>query len=153
MPRTSSRRSSQDGKVSTIRLIYLYLISAITFIVFLIGAVSLVNLGLKVFVFDIEENYYDYNRPMMVCEPYVKAPSAEGEEIDNEKADQAYEECMAKQKAIEEKRESRWISESLARELSIGIAQVLVALPLWLFHWRTIERDRKKRKIRGRASA
>ncbi|MCD6109751.1 hypothetical protein J7J83_03265 [bacterium] len=143
---------STDRKVSIIRLVYLYLISAITFIVFLIGAVALVNLGLKVFVFGITENPYDYNRPMMVCEQYIiKTPPIEGESKTNDDLmNKAYEDCMAKQKQIEDKKNSMWINEQTARELSIGIAQVLVALPLWLFHWSIIERDRKKLKTRGR---
>jgi hypothetical protein len=149
MPRPSSKDSG-DRKVSIIRLIYLYLISAITFIVFLIGAISLVNLGLEVFVFDIDDDYYRYE-PYASCEHLVAAPVVVGEVTGEKDMGQAYKDCMAKQKAIEEKKESRWISESHARDLSIGIAQVLVALPLWLFHWKTIERDRKKRKIRGRA--
>lgn len=137
------------SKISIIRFIYLYLISAITFIVFLVGAVALVNLGLKVFVFDIDEDYYRFEKPMVACEYLVRTPAIEGEEGD-ESINQAYEDCLETQRELEEKRNSRWISEPTARELSIGIAQVLVALPLWLFHWRTIERDRKERKTRGR---
>ncbi len=145
------RKSSDDKKVSIIRLIYLYIISAITFIVFLIGAVSLVNLGLKVFVFDIQEDYYRPESPIMVCERYAPPVKETEEETEyDELQREAYEDCLEKQQKLEEKRESRWISQSVARDLSIGIAQVLVALPLWLFHWKIIERDRKKRLTRGR---
>lgn len=145
MPRPKA--SDKTRKVSIIRFIYLYIISAITFIVFLIGAVSLVNLGLKVFVFDIDEDYYRYNEPYVSCE-YLVVKTPEGEM--DEAAQEAYEDCIDRQEEAEAKRESRWISESHARDLSIGIAQVLVSLPLWIFHWRTIERDRKERKIKKR---
>ncbi|MBD3156747.1 hypothetical protein GF369_02865 [Candidatus Peregrinibacteria bacterium] len=145
------KNHSDDKKVSIIRLVYLYIISAITFIVFLIGAVSLVNLGLKVFIFDIQEDYYRPESPVMVCERYSPIVKETEEETEYDKLQrEAYEECLEKQRKREEEQESRWISQSVARDLSIGIAQVLVALPLWLFHWRIIERDRKKRLTRGR---
>ena len=142
---------SDYKKVSIIRLVYLYIISAITFIVFLIGAVSLVNLGLKVFIFDLQEDYYRPESPIMVCERYAP-PVKEGEteSFNSDLQREAYEDCLEKQQKLEEERESRWISQSVARDLSIGIAQLLVALPLWLFHWKIIEQDRKKRLTRGR---
>lgn len=144
MPKPATTETG-TRKVSIIRFIYLYMISAITFIVFLIGAVGIVNLSLKVFVFDIDDDYYRYDQPYISCDyMMVKSPEGEVSEIDK----QAYDDCIAKQKLADEKQNSRWISESNARDLSIGIAQVLVALPLWLFHWRTIERDRKERKKR-----
>lgn len=143
MPKASPAHDSAR-RVSIIRFIYLYLISAITFIVFLIGAVGIVNLGLKVFVFDIDDDYYRYE-PYVSCEHLAVAPESINEETGEKDLGQAYEDCMAKQKTIEEERDARWISESNARDLSIGIAQVVVALPLWIFHWRRIERDRKER--------
>lgn len=123
---------------SIIRYIYLYLISAITFIIFVIGAVNIVDTGLKEFVFDIDD--YDYARPIPVfmCERHLETE-------DNE----AYENCLLKQKTyeeVEDEKEKPLLSNDAKRRLSIGIAQVLVAFPLWIFHWRRIERDRKEQK-------
>jgi len=135
MPPKNTKRS----KISIIRFIYLYLISAITFIVFIIGAVTLVNQGLKTFVFGVEEYDY-YDRPavpiMIDCSDY------EGEDLDA---------CIKKQEMITEKEEEPTKSiytNEVKRTLSIGIAQVLVAFPLWIFHWRIIERDRKRRRTK-----
>jgi len=136
MPPKSIKRS----KISIIRFIYLYLISAITFIVFLIGAVTIVDQGLKSFVFGVEE--YDYNRPvpiMIDCERYIGLN------------DDSYENCLKKMDLIDEKEEAvkkPAFSNESKRRLSIGIAQVLVAFPLWIFHWGIIERDRKRKLVK-----
>lgn len=125
------------SKNSIIRFIYLYLISAITFIVFLFGAVTIVDQGLKSFVFGVEE--YDYNRPMPVmidCERYVGLD------------DDSYENCLKKMELVEEKEvavKKPAFTNEAKRRLSIGVAQVLVAFPLWIFHWGIIERDRKRK--------
>jgi hypothetical protein len=131
MPPKPSKRS----KISIIRFIYLYLISAITFIVFIIGAVTLVDQGLKTFVFGVEEYDY-YERPI----PVLDCTHLDGEDFDN---------CIKKMEIIETKeeevKEKSNFTNEVKRRLSIGVAQVLVAFPLWLFHWRIIERDRKRK--------
>lgn len=139
MPAKKTKSSFKNKeKVSVTRFIYLYIITAVTFIVFIIGAVTIVDVVLKEFVFDIEGDYPA--RPEMVCERYLQVP---GEEEPNE---EAYEKCIELQKQIKEEREKKLLSNSAARKLSIGIAQVAVGFPLWIFHWRVIERDRKERK-------
>ncbi len=128
--------TEKRNKLSIIRFIYLYLITAITFIVFIIGAVNIVDQSLKSFVFNVEE--YDYTRPVVAaieCERFLESDDEE-----------AYHDCLDKQKqASEQENKSRFTNEAKKR-ISIGIAQVLVALPLWIFHWRIIERDRRERK-------
>jgi hypothetical protein len=139
---------TKSDKSPIIRYIYLYLISAITFIVFIIGAVGLVNIALKTFIFEIEDDYMQYDRPMvmMTCEKYILSPDGE-RFIENLN----YETCVVAQEAkeIDEDEideDNGKISSRTIQDLSIGIAQILVAFPLWLFHWRIIERDRKKKK-------
>lgn len=143
MPPKASSVSDKKDRISIIRFIYLYLITAITFIVFIIGAVTIVDVVLKAYVFNVDEYDYGYDRPVMICEKY--AMGAEGEYVDNPN----YEDCLLKQKASEEtyeKENTGTLSDESARRLSIGIAQVFVAFPLWIFHWRIIERDRKERR-------
>lgn len=135
---------TKSDKSPIIRYIYLYLISAITFIVFIIGAVGLVDIALKTFIFEIEDDYMRYNKPIaVICEKYIPSPD-KTEFIANPN----YETCVAAQEAdeVEEKEDDGKIGPETAKDLSIGIAQILVAFPLWIFHWRIIERDRKKKK-------
>ncbi len=134
MPPKSQKRS----KMSIIRFIYLYLITAITFIVFIIGAVNIVNQAFKSFVFGVEEYDY-YDRPVAVatienCEGYSNTD---------------YDNCLMRQKQAmvnSEVEEKSVFTNEAKRTLSIGIAQVVVGFPLWIFHWGIIERDRKERK-------
>lgn len=135
-----TKKLEKRSKVSIIRFIYLYLITAITFIVFIVGAVNIVNQGFKSFVFGVEEyDYYDRPVVMLDCEMYL-GPDQDAETYTN---------CIEKQKAREtsesEMPTSKFTNEA-KRTLSIGIAQVVVGFPLWIFHWRIIERDRKERK-------
>ncbi len=128
--------TDKRSKLSIIRFIYLYLITAITFIVFIIGAVNIVDQSLKSFVFNVEE--YDYARPVV--------PAIECERFLESDDEQAYRDCLDKQKLTEEPKEKSKFTNQAKRRISVGIAQVLVALPLWIFHWRIIERDRRERK-------
>lgn len=126
------------SKISIVRFIYLYLISAITFIIFVIGAVSIVDQGLKSFVFGVTEYDY-YERPVMVnCDMYLK--------IDDESSKQAYDECLKNQELYVNQQEKSSFTDESKRRLSIGVAQVLVAFPFWLFHWKIIERDRRRKR-------
>ena len=132
------KQNEKRSKISIIRFIYLYLISAITFIVFLFGAVTIVDQGLKSFVFGVEEYDY-YNRPVPVmidCEKYAGLD------------DDSYENCLKRIELVEEKEvpEKSMFTNEAKRRLSIGVAQVLVAFPLWIFHWGIIERDRRRKR-------
>jgi len=100
-----------------IRLIYLYLFSFVGLLVAVIGAVRLVDLALKVYVFEGADRY-----------EYI-APRIEGQEIDRT------EEKMVQERETERQRK---------RELSGSISMILVGVPLYLYHWRTIQRENKK---------
>src|SRR3972149_4606405 len=98
-----------------LRLIYLYLFSAVGLIISVIGAVRLVDLGLKVIVFRGADKY-----------EYYPQPKVEGEVIDEEE-----------QKRIQERETTR----QRQRELSGSIAMLIVGIPLYLYHWRTIQKE------------
>jgi len=125
-------------RISVVRFIYLYMIAAITFITFIIGAVGIVDTVMKNFVFHVED--YSYSQPVMYCEKFTMGK--EGAYIDNPN----YTECITSQEKAEKVQVKKFVSDETARSLSISIAQVLIAFPLWIFHWRIIERDRKEKK-------
>ncbi len=102
-----------------IRFIYLYLFSFVGLLTVVIGSVRLIDLGLKVFVFP-EADRYEYVSPKLPGEP---AP-------ENEQA-------MKEQAAREQTRNRQ-------RELSGAVAMIAVGLPLYLYHWKTIQKEQKK---------
>jgi hypothetical protein len=109
-----------------IRLLYLYLFSAVGLIVTIIGTTRLVDLGLKVFVFKNADSYYTY--------PYQTAPDPEGK-VSSDEA-KKIEAQNAKFNEEETKRQRQ-------RETSGAVAMIVVGLPLYLYHWKTIQKDNK----------
>lgn len=104
----------------SVRLIYLYLFSFVGLLTVVIGSVQLVNLGLKVFVFP-ESDRYDYT-----------APAIPGEKVATQDA-----QLINAQAARDQTRNRQ-------RDLSNSVAMIAVGLPLYLYHWKTIQKENKK---------
>ena len=101
-----------------IRSVYLYTFAAVGLIFLIVGATTLVNVGLKTYVFPLEHyaNYWEDSR----CSYY---------EVDTSE----YEECVITED-----------SDARKRDLAIGVANFVVGTPLWLYHWGTIQRRKKE---------
>ena len=97
-----------------IRLIYLYLFSFVGLVVTVVGSIRLVELALKVMVFQGADRFEYYSPPL-----------AEDEDA---------------QKKIQEGETER----QRQRELSGAIAMIAVGAPLYLYHWKTIQKENKK---------
>ena len=48
-------------------------------------------------------------------------------------------------KALKEQNQ-RFNDENFNREISISLAQVLIGLPIWLFHWSVIQKENRKKR-------
>ncbi len=105
-----------------IRLIYLYLFSFIGLLIVVIGTVRMVDLGIKVFVFK-DADKYPYYMPQTVT------PDGKTVEVDEEK-----------QKKLGEEEATR----NRQRELSGAVSMMVVGLPLYLYHWKTIQKENGK---------
>lgn len=102
-----------------LRLLYLYLFSFVGLLIVVIGGIQMVNLGLKTFVFKDVDKY----------EIYPSYPEKEGMAVEN------VEEMQARQE-----RES---TRQKQREFSNSLAMITVGLPLYLYHWKTIQSESK----------
>ena len=100
-----------------VRLIYLYLFSFVGLLTVVIGSVRMVDLGLKIFVFR-DADKYEYTAPKIAGEPEV-----------NEKA--------MREQAEKDQRRNR------EREFTGAFAMIAVGLPLYLYHWKTIQKENK----------
>lgn len=98
-----------------IKRIYVYLFSAVGLVLLLIGAVGLINLGLKAWVFTKADLYYAY--PMPVAAPDAKESNLESDP-----------------KAMEEYQKNELTSRR-QREAANAIAMIIVGTPLFLYHW------------------
>ncbi len=109
----------------SIRTLYLYLFSFIGLLVTVIGTIRLVNVGIKTFVFPDADNY-----------SYMSAPkiSPDGKEMPETEAE----------KNIQIENQKRDITRQRQRELTEAFSFILVGIPLYYYHWRTIQKEPKK---------
>ena len=99
-----------------IRLLYLYLFSFVGLLVTIIGGIQLVDLGLKTYVFNVKERVY-YVEPRMEGQPEL---SVEGMEKRNEEE----------------------ASNERKRDVSNSLAMIVVGVPVYLYHWKTIKKEK-----------
>lgn len=118
-----------------IRKIYLYLFTLVGLALITIGGVRLVGLGLKTFIFTKADVYYEYpmTRP-------VKAPPIEGSEVVAEFQQPSKEEV--------EKYQQKQKSSNRQKEAADSLAMIIVGLPLYLYHWRLIKKDKEENETK-----
>lgn len=128
-----------------IRTIYLYLFALLGLVLITIGTVRFVNMGLKIFVFtQAEQDQYKRYPEMPMPYPvdrYEKAKSDDALSEEERAALRQYLEDYKKWKEESDKIDYRLIQRH--QEASMNIALILVGLPLYLYHWRIIQRETK----------
>lgn len=103
-----------------IRLIYLYLFAFVGLLIVVIGSVRMVDLSMKIIVFKNADKY-EYAAPYPVDEKM---------NIDT---------SLAKEQADREQTRNR------QREFSGALSMIVVGLPLYLYHWKTIQKENRKK--------
>ncbi len=114
--------------MQNIKKIYLYLVSTIALVIWVVGGIILLNMALKAWVFTKADTYsYSMARPTMCGEP--------GADI------KAYPEC-APGYAEEQKRiEAENRTSQRQRDASQALSMILIAAPVWFFHWRLARKE------------
>jgi disulfide bond formation protein DsbB len=107
----------------SIRKIYLYLFALIGLVISTIGAVQLVDLGLKTFVFpQADINYaYPMAKPISTMGPTSTAQEPSQAEMDKFNAQQR--------------------TSQRQRDAASALAMLIVGVPLYAYHWRVIKRE------------
>lgn len=103
-----------------LRILYLYLFSAISLVLMIYGGVSLVNLGFKTFIFPNAGKFEAY--PMV-----------------DEKQTMTKEQ-LAEQQAWQD-RETKRNNE---RDLSSALSLLIVGAPIYFYHWGVLQKEEKK---------
>lgn len=98
-----------------IRLLYLYLFSFVGLLISIIGSVQLVDLGIKNYVFRVAE--YTYYADQITIEKQTISP----EEM--------------------ERRNKEEQTNQRKRQLSTSLSMILVGVPVYLYHWKTIKKE------------
>ena len=111
----------------TLRLLYLYLFSFVGLLITVIGLIRIVDLGMKVIFFPDADKYF-YSIPAPVGKNYSEQTP---EQIQQTKEEQ-------------EKQQNQEVARQRQRELTGAVSMIIVGLPLYVFHWRTIQKERVK---------
>lgn len=108
----------------SLRLLYLYLFSFVGLLVTVIGSIQTVNLGLKVFIFK-DADRYDYIVPVI-----PETQCIDGTCVGPDSAE------MKRNSEVELKRQRQ-------REFASSLSMILVGMPLYLYHWGVIKKEKK----------
>jgi hypothetical protein len=100
--------------MNKIRLIYLYLFAAVGLVTVIIGTVRMVDLGLKVFVFQNADKYEIYPSKLPDGQPELTALEMQA-------------------------RQDRETRRNRERDLVAALSMLVVGLPVYLYHWKTIQ--------------
>ncbi len=124
-----SKTTLTNKKMHNIKKIYLYLVSLVSLVIIIVAAIMLINMALKTWVFTkADKDIYYYPRCAEMTPP---APAVEG--------------SLAKAPACNEEEEKKRAEESRAaqkqRDAAQAIAMLLVATPVFYFHWRIARKE------------
>lgn len=122
--------------MSHIKKIYLYLVSVIALVIWVVGSIMLLNMALKTWVFPKADNYTYYAYPAKVDCERMKAEKAANPAayVDPSCDNPDY-------AAEQEKREKEQRSSEKQREAAQALAMIIVAAPVWYFHWRLARKE------------
>ncbi len=116
-----------------IRTIYLYLFSLVGLVLVVIGLVQLVDLGLKTYVFTNADEVVIY--PEYPTRP---VPSA----VDKNESELTPEE-LAQYRAAQEETQRKQNESNRARTVSNALALIIIGAPLFAYHWRIVQKDKR----------
>ena len=111
--------------MQNIKKIYLYLVSVISLFIIVFGAISLLNMGLKTWVFTkADKDFYAY--PM--CPVETTPDGSKGAMVN---CDETQQRKQADENRIAQKQ----------REAANSLAMIIVGAPVFYFHWRLARKE------------
>ena len=146
------------AKHSLIRTVYLYLFALVGLALVVIGAVRLLDLGMKIYIFKEADKPESMRStppypPFGILEPQpVKRDQGIGQIRISEKTEKltpdekaALDQWLVEYQAWQEAQKNiDYLRASREREASNSLAFMIIGLPLYLYHWAVIGRERKR---------
>jgi hypothetical protein len=103
---------------------YLYLVSVISLVIWVIGAIMLLNMALKTWVFPkADQDFYSY--------PCVAKYNPDGSQT----------QCTPEEEARQKKQSDENRSAQKQRDAAQALAMIIVAAPVWYGHWRLAKKE------------
>jgi hypothetical protein len=106
----------------TLRKTFLYIFASVGLVLCIIGSVSLLNIGLKTYVFTKADYCYNYATPIL-------DKNGNNTEPTQAQRDEQLKQCK-EQNAASKQNSASW-----------AIAQLIIGIPLYLWSWRTIKKE------------
>lgn len=137
-----------------IRTIYLYLFAIVGLALLVTGCVRFIDMGLKVFIFKQADAPERIMQQFSCQNIFYNLPSS----VEKLQANQtstvftADEQATIKtfldnyKKCQEESKNINYVTSQRQKDASNSLAMILVGLPLYLYHWRVISKETKKRE-------
>jgi len=122
-------KSTTKDRILILKNLYLYLVSFVTLMMIIISSYSLIDLGLKTWVFTEADNYYDYQKPVI---------TEDGTEQNLTKEE------IANQQTEVEARDKQSRKAQTQRDLSQYIAMLVVATPVFITHLMMIRKKEEQ---------
>lgn len=121
----------QKAKGTTIlKMVYLYILSFVGIIITVTALIGMVNLVLRNYVFQVPS--YDYysemcRQPKLVSDKNVTPTEAE----------------IATCEKDEKRKNDERVMNDTKREIASQVAAIFIGLPLWLYHWGLIRKEKE----------
>ncbi|MBD3251952.1 hypothetical protein GF380_05915 [Candidatus Uhrbacteria bacterium] len=126
--------TSTTNRNALIKTIYFYLVSLIGLMMVVLPTADLVNIVLKTTIFP-KANMEEY-RELPCPDRIIKAPDGETDEQYQSRVERC-----ERSRVNETERLAIRLQKDIVRDLSF----LVVGIPLFLYHWITIRKDRKER--------
>lgn len=105
---------------------YLYLVSIIALVITVVGAIILLNMGLKTWIFTKADKDF-YSQPCYASKP---AP-VDGNPVS----------CTPAEEARQKQQQDNQRTGQKQRDAAQALAMIIVATPVWWYHWRAARKE------------
>jgi hypothetical protein len=118
-----------------IKKIYLYTVSLISLVIVVAGAIMLINLGLKTWVFTKADSTDYYYEPQMICGGVMKNPDGTTSTV-------APADCpVPARDANKEKIDQERRAAQKQRDAAQAVAMIIVGAPVFYYHWKLARKE------------
>jgi len=128
------------NKAKLIKTIYLYLIAAVSLLFVAIGAGTLLNTGLKYYIFPAAEkrSYYECNQQPPISPVISKEGTTEVQKTQIDELLKDYENWKENQSG------DKCINPTRQNKIIDALTMIIIALPILLIHWKLIRKGKEE---------
>lgn len=129
-------------KAKLIKTVYLYLVAAVSLLFVAIGTGTILNTGLKYYIFpDAEKkSYFECNQQPPVTSVISKEGATEDQKAQIDALLKDYENWKDNQSG------DKCIVPARQNKIIDAITMVIIALPILLIHWRLIRKEKEEKE-------